>query len=382
MFKNKGHSCKRGNLAITAVALQDHILHDLQLQNPSAADPSQTKAQQRANALRSLKRNAKAVTDTGLQRRTQGPREADPERDAEAGPVRTSPAATLSRRVGQSEAEVPVAGGLRAALPGVQGGVPAAPPGVLLSCSHVFHRACLQAFEKFTGKKTCPLCRKNQYQTRVIHDGAQLFRRKCATRIQACWRGHVVRKWYRDLRRTLPPTDARLRRKFFEEKSPRHPGSAGEAANQLRLASDRLKTVRAASFPLGPEPLPYICLESVRLTSSGARLLRAHLLLGVLAPRPRRRLSPTCGPPCSPPQGTWSPGRPVVSSAPSSLRPQRPVASPAVPHSWVTTAVHPPLAPVQVLLRRALSRLLPATPEYNSVGSPIINDSRFSATTF
>lgn len=38
------------------------------------------------------------------------------------------------------------------------------------------------------------------------------------SRIQACWRGHVVRKWYRDLRRTLPPTDAKLRRKFFEEK--------------------------------------------------------------------------------------------------------------------------------------------------------------------
>ncbi|OBS65864.1 hypothetical protein A6R68_05596, partial [Neotoma lepida] len=42
-------------------------------------------------------------------------------------------------------------------------------------------QACLQAFEKFTNKKTCPLCRKNQYQTRVIHDGARLFRVKCAT---------------------------------------------------------------------------------------------------------------------------------------------------------------------------------------------------------
>ncbi|KAF6086755.1 ring finger protein 32 [Phyllostomus discolor] len=364
------------------------------LQNPSAADPSQTKAQQRANALRSLKRNAKAVTDTGLQRRTQGPREADPEREYVLDPK--PPPLTLAQRLGLFEPPpLPLSADEwdRVRQRSLSQGDSVQPcpvckeefqlrPQVLLSCSHVFHRACLQAFEKFTGKKTCPLCRKNQYQTRVIHDGAQLFRRKCATRIQACWRGHVVRKWYRDLRRTLPPTDARLRRKFFEEKSPRHPGSAGEAANQLRLASDRLKTVRAASFPLGPEPLPYICLESVRLTSSGARLLRAHLLLGVLAPRPRRRLSPTCGPPCSPPQGTWSPGRPVVSSAPSSLRPQRPVASPAVPHSWVTTAVHPPLAPVQVLLRRALSRLLPATPEYNSVGSPIINDSRFSATTF
>ncbi|XP_047416831.1 RING finger protein 32 isoform X3 [Sciurus carolinensis] len=91
-------------------------------------------------------------------------------------------------------------------------------PQVLLSCSHVFHRACLQAFERFTNKKTCPLCRKNQYQTRVIHDGARLFKAKCATRIQACWRGYVVRKWFRSLRRAVPPTEPRLRRRFFEEK--------------------------------------------------------------------------------------------------------------------------------------------------------------------
>ncbi len=32
---------------------------------------------------------------------------------------------------------------------------------VLLSCSHIFHRACLQSFEKFmkNGALTCPICR-------------------------------------------------------------------------------------------------------------------------------------------------------------------------------------------------------------------------------
>lgn len=30
---------------------------------------------------------------------------------------------------------------------------------VLLSCSHVFHKACLSSFERFTGAKSCPLCR-------------------------------------------------------------------------------------------------------------------------------------------------------------------------------------------------------------------------------
>lgn len=36
-----------------------------------------------------------------------------------------------------------------------------------------------------------------------------------------------MRKWYRDLRRTLPPTDAKLRRKFFEEKVGADPELSG-----------------------------------------------------------------------------------------------------------------------------------------------------------
>ncbi|XP_069106705.1 RING finger protein 32-like [Argopecten irradians] len=89
---------------------------------------------------------------------------------------------------------------------------------VLLSCTHVFHKACLQAFERFTGKKTCPMCRKAEYQTRVIHEGAKEYRIICATRIQAAWRGYVVKSWYRKLRETIPPKDPKLRQKFYEEK--------------------------------------------------------------------------------------------------------------------------------------------------------------------
>ncbi|XP_064594804.1 RING finger protein 32-like isoform X2 [Liolophura sinensis] len=89
---------------------------------------------------------------------------------------------------------------------------------VLLSCTHVFHRACLEAFERFTGKKTCPMCRKQQYQTRVIHEGAKKHRVKCVTKIQAMWRGYVVRCWYRKLRESHPPNDPKLRKKFYEDK--------------------------------------------------------------------------------------------------------------------------------------------------------------------
>ena len=43
-------------------------------------------------------------------------------------------------------------------------------------------QACLQAFERFSGRKTCPMCRKEQYQTRVIHEGAKQHRHMCATK--------------------------------------------------------------------------------------------------------------------------------------------------------------------------------------------------------
>jgi hypothetical protein len=40
---------------------------------------------------------------------------------------------------------------------------------VILSCSHVFHKACLASFERFlrVAKRTCPLCRKSNYQKRA-----------------------------------------------------------------------------------------------------------------------------------------------------------------------------------------------------------------------
>ncbi|KAJ0022857.1 hypothetical protein NQD34_014991, partial [Periophthalmus magnuspinnatus] len=91
-------------------------------------------------------------------------------------------------------------------------------PQVLLSCSHVFHRACVQAFEKFSRQKCCPVCRRHQYETRVIHDAANLFRHQCATKIQAWWRGYTIRKWYINVMKTRCPQEKLLRRRFFEEK--------------------------------------------------------------------------------------------------------------------------------------------------------------------
>ena len=40
---------------------------------------------------------------------------------------------------------------------------------------------CLQSFERFTGRKSCPMCRKEAYQTRVVHDGVAHLRQRMAT---------------------------------------------------------------------------------------------------------------------------------------------------------------------------------------------------------
>lgn len=99
MLRNKGHSSKQDNLAVTAVALQDHIVHDLQLQNLSIADYSKTKVQKTENRSKSLKRNAKAIIDTGLKKTPQGgPKVEDPEKEYVLDPK--PPPLTLAQKLG------------------------------------------------------------------------------------------------------------------------------------------------------------------------------------------------------------------------------------------------------------------------------------------
>ncbi|XP_004620226.2 RING finger protein 32 [Sorex araneus] len=234
MSRNKGPSPKQDVSAVTAAALQDHILRERQLRGLSAAHsaPARAPPRQERAALRALRSNAKAVVDTGLRRRARPPPAALPGTEEEAVLDPRPPSLSLAQKLGLLPPPPPPlspAGWERVKQRSVAEGDSGRPcpicreefelkPQVLLSCSHVFHRACLQSFEKFTSKKSCPLCRKSQYETRLIHDGARLFRARCATRVQACWRGHVVRRWYRRLRSTVPPSDPKLRRKFFEDK--------------------------------------------------------------------------------------------------------------------------------------------------------------------
>ena len=89
---------------------------------------------------------------------------------------------------------------------------------ILLSCSHTFHRKCIHSFEKYSGKHTCPICRFENYERRLIFDGAFICSNKAALKIQTKWRAYIVRKHFLIENKDRVPQNHMLRKKFFEKK--------------------------------------------------------------------------------------------------------------------------------------------------------------------
>ncbi|NXX56347.1 RNF32 protein, partial [Scopus umbretta] len=224
---------KQETIAVSAVALQDHIIHSHQLQDLSLADPFKSRTGNTKNVYKSVnKEMVRAVVDTGLRKKsTHHKKKEDAEKEYVLDP--SPPQLTLAQKLGLVEPPSlpPTAEEwVKIKQRSIQHGHSIQPCAIcreefalqpqvriIVNCNSFF-QACLKAFEKFTGKKSCPMCRREQYQTRVIHDGARLFKIKCAIRIQASWRGYIVRKWYKNLRKTVPPKDSKLRKQFFEKK--------------------------------------------------------------------------------------------------------------------------------------------------------------------
>ena len=88
---------------------------------------------------------------------------------------------------------------------------------VILSCSHVFHKNCLLSFERHTGKKACPICRKQAYDTKHFAETEVYYREFCLIKLQSWFRGFLARKEYLRLRVLHPPTHPLVRRKFFQK---------------------------------------------------------------------------------------------------------------------------------------------------------------------
>nr|DBA25087.1 TPA: hypothetical protein GDO54_012658 [Pyxicephalus adspersus] len=216
---SKSYNGNQKPVILTAVALQDHILQNLQLQHLSLVDPCKGVSSMRGSRPVN-RRKMEAVIDTGIRRkhtnkvtlnRTEEEYVLDP----------SGPPLTLAQKLGIVEAPAkPLTDDewKKVKQRSVVQGDSLQPCAICKEEFQLNPQVCLEAYESFAGRKVCPMCRKNHYQTRVIHDGARLFRAKCATRIQACWRGYIVRKWYKKLRQTTPPKDPDLRKKFFEKK--------------------------------------------------------------------------------------------------------------------------------------------------------------------
>ncbi len=111
---------------------------------------------------------------------------------------------------------------------------------VLLSCSHTLHSLCLLSFEKHSGVKICPVCRKEQYQKIAIDDGKRACLNKCATRIQALWRMHAAQSRYdRHLEaKGVVPKDAKRRQRFYARKLG---GMTNALVEQQRHQDDELE---------------------------------------------------------------------------------------------------------------------------------------------
>lgn len=97
---------------------------------------------------------------------------------------------------------------------------------VLLSCSHTFHRCCLDSFEAYQRREImargtvtadgsagsgsgvasllqCPVCRGAGYQKRRTRVAARLHVLRCIVAIQAVWRGRVTRRAFWELRKAF-----------------------------------------------------------------------------------------------------------------------------------------------------------------------------------
>ena len=94
---------------------------------------------------------------------------------------------------------------------------------VILSCSHVFHRACIESFESFVDVQfqSCPICRTSQYEKRTCFIGLEVYKQACAIMIQKRVRMLASQRELYNRKKELYAKgggDESMRRKFLAER--------------------------------------------------------------------------------------------------------------------------------------------------------------------
>ncbi|KAK3087334.1 hypothetical protein FSP39_004798, partial [Pinctada imbricata] len=205
---------------LAAVALQDHLVRSLNLGAPLSLGPRNVGLGPAARAQKKQKKEIKSLTDTGLNKdkKLRKPVEKEKEYVLDDKP----PPLTLAQKFGLVDAPEQLLSEAEWQKAKEKSNQREDSTQPCVICKEDFgtqEQACLQAFERFTGRKTCPMCRREQYQTRVIYEGSKQHRIRCATIIQATWRMYVVRSWYLKLRESVPPSDPKLRKKYYADKA-------------------------------------------------------------------------------------------------------------------------------------------------------------------
>ncbi|KAM4684581.1 LOW QUALITY PROTEIN: RING finger protein 32 [Amazona ochrocephala] len=180
-----GRSSKQKTIAVSAVGLQDSIIHSHQL-DLSLPDPFESRTRNTKNIYKPANKEVvREVVDAGLRKKS--PLHTHKE-DADKGVHALDPSPpqlTLAQKLGLVEPpSLPLTAEKWVEVKqSIQHRDSIQPCAICREELALQPQARLKAFEKFTGKKSCPLlCRKEQYQTRAIHDGARLFEIKCAVR--------------------------------------------------------------------------------------------------------------------------------------------------------------------------------------------------------
>ncbi|KAM6281336.1 LOW QUALITY PROTEIN: RING finger protein 32 [Porphyrio hochstetteri] len=214
----KGCVLEDKKIEVCVVVLQDHTIHSHQLLNLSLADLFKSRRRNIKNIYKPMdKEMIRAVVDTGL--RTKNPLhkikgEAKKKYVLDLSP----PQLTLAPKSDLAELpSLPLTAKIRQRS--MEHGDSRQPCAKSRGVQRLAlqSQACLKAFEKCTGKRSCPVCREKQDQAGLIHNEKKLDRIHALQEIQAPWRGYIVGKRYKNLRKSVPPENSKVKKQFFEK---------------------------------------------------------------------------------------------------------------------------------------------------------------------